>query len=257
MDDKKFIKHIQDKLSQHRVAVSDDLWEKVSSALPSSPVWYKHPYLYASVAVVAALVIVCCCLYNDCVSSPCTRQDTHQQHLLCSCDTISDIDNRDFIIHLPADSVGIVDCEKKSCKQPSVVLPSMQTQQITDRGRELLAIVGEVDMLDTDTFTVAEVTTSHVIDIDTPLIAYCCNDESQYFDDKAIQSISNSVKNTREQSTFFSFEATTSPCRTVVSPLALRSSDAEVEFSHKMPLAVRALFEKRFGRWGVDRKSVV
>ena len=65
MDDKELIKLIRDKLSHHRVDVSDDLWSRVSDALPSTTVWYKRKPLYAAVAAVAVLVVVSVWLCND------------------------------------------------------------------------------------------------------------------------------------------------------------------------------------------------
>ena len=66
MDDKELIKLIRDKLLRHRVAVSDDLWSRVSDALPSPVVWYKRKRLYAAVAAVAVLIFASVWLWDDC-----------------------------------------------------------------------------------------------------------------------------------------------------------------------------------------------
>ena len=48
MEDKKLKQTIQDKLSHHRVDVSDKLWVRVSDALPSPIAWYKRTSTYVA-----------------------------------------------------------------------------------------------------------------------------------------------------------------------------------------------------------------
>ena len=250
MDDKKTIKPIQNKLSQHRVAVPDGLWKRVADALPKPIVWYKRKSFYGAVAAIAAIVIATCWFYtadNDC-SQQC------QDQLICSNSTqhnesthIDSLLTTDEKILADNDIQDSHTTTLKQAHTPHTTAAPVEVIEPT----VLIAHIDDTQVVNNNEDTVStDITTHNNINTDEPLIAHCHNNDA-YYDDEALESISQNCYNDKQQSSFLSFDATTSGQRTVVTPFSSRCQNGEVTFAHKMPFSMRTLFEKRFGRWGV------
>ena len=251
MEDKKMIKPLQDKLLQHRVDVPGDLWMRVSDALPSPIVWYKRRLFYVAVAVISLLLGVAWCLY-DFTDPACP--DT--ENLVCQ------------------ESHAIDDTKSAYC-----VEEGKGSRSITENVSEVLLEKKECVAICTDTAMhecVAEILAPKENlpnDEHEPALAMLgnatscgdlsipCQSDSLYaayfeskracFDDVAVSSIKNECGGRDDHTCFFAFEANTSARNTVVTPYLLRCSSGQLTFTHRMPFTARALFEKRFGRWGV------
>ncbi len=249
MDDKKTIKPIQDKLSQHRVAVPDSLWKRVEEALPTPIVWYRRKGFYAAVAAIAGVVIGLYWLYtgdNDCrlqepaqlICVDCAEHNvsTHIDSLLTTDENIL-VDNISLSNHTPTHT------HTPKRHTASASIDNHEPAVLIANNEDTQAINHNEDTVSTDM-------TLYNINTDEPLTAHC-NDTEVYYDDMALESIAHKCHGNKCQSSFLSFDATTSGQRTVVTPFSSRCDNAQVTFAHKMPFSMRALFEKRFGRWGV------
>lgn len=248
MDDKKTIKPIQDKLSQHRVAVPDSLWKRVEEALPTPIVWYRRKGFYGAVAAIAAIVIATCWFYtaeND------FTQHEPAQHICANDTELGDslhIESN-HTTNEPTVVNKIIETYSASLLTITEEQPIVSVPAETIEPEILIANNDDTQPADNNKDTVSTNITTPDIDTDKPLIAHC-NDNESYYDNTAIESIGKNCKK-KQQSSFLSFDATTSGQRTVVTPFSSRCDNAQVTFAHKMPFSMRALFEKRWGRWGV------
>ena len=249
MEDKKFIKHIQEKLSHHRLAVPDELWNELSDRLPIRRAWYKRCALYAAAAAIVGLIILAGYLYNDIACFH--NHDTQLPPVCCnntqSCSSQAHIGNTHTERNILADTI-----QHKDSSTTSFIAHNIENNKhIEPTATKRNTTTPTVENVVTDTLGATIITTTHLLAPDSSLIAsHTTNEEEQYYDNQALESICKK-RSDRDASSFFSFEATTSASHTVVTPFSMRCKDAEVKFSHNMPFAVRALFEKRFGKWGV------
>jgi hypothetical protein len=232
--------------------VPDGLWKRVADALPKPIVWYKRKSFYGAVAAIAAIVIATCWFYtadNDC-SQQC------QDQLICSNSTQH---NESTHINSLLTTDEKIVADNISQNNHTTTLKQAHTPHTTPAPVEvieptvLIAHIDDTQVVNNNEDAVSTDITTHNnnnINTDEPLIAHCHNNDA-YYDDEALESISQNCYNDKLQSSFLSFDATTSGQRTVVTPFSSRCQNAEVTFAHKMPFSMRALFEKRFGRWGV------
>ena len=250
MDDKKIIKPIQEKVSQHRVAVPDGLGKRVADALPTPIVWYKRKGLYGAAAAVAAIVIASYWFYT--ADKECSQQEPAQ--LLCAECTEHNNSTHFELNHTTCENIVTHNVAVKH-NTPTLtqvrehIAPATTIEE--SEPTVLIAHIDDTQVVNNNEDTVStDITTHNDINTDEPLISHCHNNDA-YYDDKALESISKNCYNDKQQSSFLSFDATTSGQRTVVTPFTSRCQNGEVTFAHKMPFSMRALFEKRFGRWGV------
>ena len=247
MEDKKLKQTIQDKLSHHRVDVSDKLWVRVSDALPSPIAWYKRTSTYVAAAALVALVLALWWLYDDTAIAP--QDSEHSLYVACdSADVaISPIESPIAPQVITAEHVNELTPEPniQNVKKAPIATPTPPVAQDV--------WVAEVTQQQETSVTEDSVTCGESL--------YCCHADSMYkifndatmpcYDNVAINHIKkNSIADNRG-SLFLAFHANTSARNTVVSPYTFRCQEKEMTFVHRMPFSVRALLEKRFGRWGV------
>ena len=256
MNDNKFVKLIREKLSGHKVAVPDDLWAKISSQLPATVVWYKRGYVRAIAAIVLLLLVVASFVYRDSCTlvAPSSPHEVVAEETIDATETI-EIDNTDI-------SPVIASQEEANSKvedTPIYVAASSCCCDVDDAddGIAVEVVVEEEKATHSlladnqERVSIAD-TSLAVVNADAPLAAYDTQDEDIVFDDAAVEYIKHKHSLGSKPSQFFSFDATTSGMRTVITPFDYRcGGKGELTFNHKMPLTVRALFEKRFGRWGI------
>lgn len=250
MDDKKIIKPIQDKLSQHRVSVPDSLWKRVANTLPAHIVWYKRKGLYGAVAAIAAIAIIICCYVANNDRLHCEPS----QHICANRTVYQDSAHVESNHNINKQNVinNIIETEQNTLltKTPKRTTPSVAVAVKPIEPTVLTAENNDTRPINQKEDTVSNDITAHDIITNDPVIAHYNNDES-YYDDKALESIGKNYHKNKDQSSFLAFDATTSGQRTVVTPFSSRCYNGEVTFAHKMPFSMRALFEKRFGRWGL------
>lgn len=254
MNDNKFEKLIREKLSGHKVAVPDDLWAKISSQLPAAIVWYKRGYVRAIAAVVLLLLLVASFVYRDCCMS--VAPSLHEVVAVNAEDETDTVEIDNTVISPVIASLDRVNDKVEDTPIYIATTSSCSDMEVEHDNREDVIIEKEEvlsDLLaDSEVLESFSETSPVVVNTDTPLVAYCTRDEEILFEDDVVESIKQKQMSASGHSKFFSFDATTSGMRTVVTPFDYRcGGKGELTFNHKMPLTVRALFEKRFGRWGI------
>ena len=247
MEDKELKQTIQDKLSHHRVDVPDDLWARVSGALPSPIAWYKRKSTYVAAATLAALVLALWWLYDDTAIAP---QDTGHS-LYTACDTAEEVISP---IELPiVPNVIIAEHVKQATPEPKIQSAEKAPTAIQQAPVVQEVLVAEAAQPQDSSITESSTTCDESL--------HCCLSDSACrlfndptapcYDDIAINHIKKSGITSDRGSLFFAFHANTSTRNTVVTPYAYRCNENEMTFVHRMPFSMRALLEKRFGRWGV------
>ena len=246
MEDKKMKKPLQDKLLHHRVDVPNDLWLRVSDALPSPIVWYKRRRFYVAAAIVALLFVVTWCLY-DFTEPACPAPE----NLICQESPAIDDTKLSYCV------------EEVKRENSSVVLSEEKERVAIGSSSAMSQCVAEVhqrnENLQSDDHAPALAMFGDGTSCDD--LSASCQSDTMYasyfeskrdcFDDVAISSVNKESGSRDDHTCFFAFDANTSARNTVVTPYPLRSSSGQLTFTHRMPFTVRALFEKRFGRWGV------
>lgn len=251
MEDKKMKKPLQDKLLHHRVDVPNDLWLRVSDALPSPIVWYKRRRFYVAAAIVALLLVAVKCLYD--FTAPAIHES---ETLICKeCSAVKESMLTSMIVEenatpLIAENATVELHEEK--ERVAIASSSAMSQCVAE-------VHQRNENLQSDDHAPALAMLGNDTSCDD--LSASCQSDTMYasyfeskrvcFDDVAISSVNKESGSRDDHTCFFAFDANTSARNTVVTPYSLRSSSGQLTFTHRMPFTVRALFEKRFGRWGV------
>ncbi|MBR3950633.1 MAG: PorT family protein [Bacteroidaceae bacterium] len=248
MDEKKTIKTIQDKLSQHRVAVPDNLWERISENMPSPIVWYKHRTFYGAAAAIACIVIATCCLYT---TNNTSIQESEQ--LICTNRTQPQDSACNRVTCLATENNIEENKIETTTQSLHTNVPKKHTPSKTETNTQLNTFIANSNNNTPNNNIKDKTATDNVknnYNAQTPPIT-SGDDNELYYDDMALKAIEEKCNKRKGNSVLLSFDATTSVERKVVTPMSFRCYEGDLTFIHKMPFTMRALVEKRFGRWGV------
>lgn len=263
-------------MSQHQVPVPHELWQKIESALPPVKlVWYRRPPYVAAVAVALIAVIVSVILYltpsGNVPITPATVTDV--EHVACkstlvadSCGAVTD----------SAHLIDNVDCNDKLCVgqgNSSSAEGDVGDYQVEGCERSHICKYWSKEVCGN---TFGSDSCSRLCNVaDTVWLAQAPQDasgqgvEDAVMDDNwetysppllsEVEPMNGShgdydLPLRCERPSYdmrISLSASTSGSRLTTIPYTFRGHSGEVSYDHHMPLNVKALFEKRFGKWSI------
>ncbi len=275
MDNDKLIKKMRETLSQHQMPVDDALWQRIEARLHKAPiVWYRRPVVVAA-SVAAVLLVVSLILFvhpsrkapvaphtSDVVAAqentpeelqlieqPSCAMVCKQENVSCSLPNIGEkaysVERDTESIHCQQASVAsdelvvVEDNEALACRS-SVVTDSTKEQPCNK------VVSVEKDAVKPDMVTGEAGSTD--------LLAQSNNQPYYEYDESPMDIYPDLVAEVADNITpsmWLAFEASTSGAAYENIPFTFRGHSGEFEFRHHMPLNVKVLFEKRFGKWGI------
>lgn len=282
MENNNLEKRIREIMSQHQVPVPDELWQKIDSALPPVKlVWYRRLAYVAVAAVAVIAVIVSVFLYlspsHNAPDVPMCATDVE----CVACQTTVECDT-DMVVTNPITHVEndapLNDCDNILCSERD---ESKETKRVADdyviEGCDKAHICkywnsevcGDACSVVADSNVLAVVSDSvssehaeqdvtpqsnicAVVDEEEPYSAPLLSSVEPVDVDESVGDYDIPLRPVRDNNNMrVSLSASTSGSRMTTIPFTFRGQDAEVSYDHHMPLNVKALFEKRFGKWSV------
>lgn len=237
LDDDKLIEQIKEKLAHHEMPVSDDVWQGIEARLSTPVKWYnRHSYRIAAAVVVAIIVMsfwIFNIPYNTDVESPSDETIAEQ---------ITEIQPIENIHQAPSNNINkaAIISSQDEYTHTTIRQKAHRTEKnkMPEEKKESIA-----------QNQISKKANSNVVNIDTPLWIY--SNDAKMYDDRAMKVIADALKERVQPRNWLSLKASTMSAQTSSSAYVTRAADNEIVYRHNMPLSVKALFEKRFGRWGV------
>ncbi len=256
MNEDKWIHSIKKKLSNHRMATPTTLWDKIDGQLSTSVIKIKRHHIYIAAAVATIAVILSLAIFAP------FKTIKPESKILADKATYASEQ-----LHIEPLSIDTKQQQQES-NEPQQTHNNYTTQQHFTKN--LTKITSQEDILTTTDektiITQAEPSLSEIpsnnhtnkpsvcqehtwVDTNKPLKTYCLYNDSISNDcNDIILKKTNSHKTTSHR---LIFAANTTYRQASITPFSFRCGEAEILFNHKMPLNVKVLFEKQFGKWNI------